>query len=95
MVIGQLQQHHFVALEKKVLEDDHDGQIGLDNRSVEEGDSFRREISGASLKSVLTVESPEFDAQVYSVAPGGQIPIPITTDHYFEELCNPDKAWVI
>ena len=92
VVIGQLQQHHFVALEKKVLEDGHDGQIGLDNRSIEEGDSFRREISGAPLESVLTAESPEFDAQLYSVAPGeGQIPIPITTDHHFEELCNPDK----
>ncbi|MCG8624272.1 MAG: hypothetical protein MJE68_20045 [Proteobacteria bacterium] len=45
-----------------MLEDDRDGQIGLDNRSIEEGDSFRREISGASLKSVLTAESPEFDA---------------------------------
>ena len=91
VVIGQLQQHHFVALEKKVLKDDHDGQIGLDNRSIE-GDSFRREISGAPLESVLTAESPEFDAQLYSVAPGeGQIPIPITTDHHFEELCNPDK----
>ena len=33
VVIGQLQQHHFVALEK-VLKDDHDGQIGLGNRGI-------------------------------------------------------------
>ena len=56
----------------------------LDDKSI--GDAFRREISGASqqlraLNSTLKC----------SVAPGGQIPIPVITDHHFEELCNPRK----
>ena len=41
---------------------------------------------------MFTAESPELDAQVYSIAPAeGQIPIPIMTDTQFEELCNPDE----
>ena len=87
VVIGQLQQYHFVALLNKSgsTHDCGDSEVDLDDKSIE-GDIFRREISGAPLESVLTAESPEVNAQVYSVAPGGQIPIPIMTDHHFEEL---------
>lgn len=93
VVIGQLQQYHFVALVNKLrsTHDGNDSEVGLDDKSIE-GDAFRREISGAPLESFLTAESPELNAQVYSIAPGeGQIPILIMTDHHFEELCNPDK----
>ena len=95
VVIGQLQQYYFVALDKKserIAHNHDESEVGLDDRIIEEGDSFRREISGAPLESILTAESPELDAQVYSAAPGeGQIPTPIMTDNHFEELCNPDK----
>ena len=94
VVIGLLQQYHFVALDKKserTAYDHDDSEVGLGDRNVE-GDTFHGGVSGAPLESILTAESPELDVQVYSVAPGeGQIPIPIMTDTQFEELCNPDK----
>ena len=41
---------------------------------------------------MLSTETPESDAQIYSIAPAeGQKPIPIMTDEHFEEMANPDK----
>ena len=40
---------------------------------------------------MLTIENPEADPQLLSVAPAeGQQPRDIMTDKHFEAMCNPD-----
>ena len=40
----------------------------------------------------MSIENPEADGQIFSVAPAeGQRPLSIMTDDQFESMCNPDK----
>ena len=60
--------------------------------TIEEGDEHTQQITGGPLATMMSIENPEADGQIYSVAPAeGQRPISIMTDANFEEMCNPDK----
>jgi len=41
----------------------------LDDATLEEGDEYTREITGGPSGSMLTIENPEADPQLSSVAP--------------------------
>ncbi len=65
----------------------------LDDSTFEKGDKHSLQITGGpQVCSVLSVENPEAEGQVYSVAPAeGQRPINLMTDPQFELMCNPEK----
>ena len=64
----------------------------LDDAATEEGDEHTRHITGGPRGSVLTIENPEADPQLLSVAPAeGQKPMDIMMDKHLEAMCNPDK----
>ena len=90
------EQYHYVGLDKievpsNVCESESTDD-SLNDVTIEEGDEHTRQITGGPQESMLSVENPEADDQIYSVAPAeGQKPIYIMTDTYFEEMRNPDK----
>ncbi len=99
--IGLVMQYHFVSLDKlPVLNDtseanettDAASSDNLDDATIEEGDEHTSQMTGGPSGSMLTIENPEVDAQLFSVAPAeGQRPLDIMTDANFEAMCNPDK----
>ena len=64
----------------------------LDDATVEEGDEYRRQISGAPMGSMMCVENPESSREIICVAPAeGEKTLNIMTDSNFEAMSNPDK----
>ena len=87
--LGLLGQLHYVGLDK-ICEQSVDESDLIDNENVHEGDQYTRQITGAPLESCMSLENPESDSQIYSVAPAeGQKPIMFMTDEHFEAMCNP------
>ena len=86
---GLLEQLHYVGLDK-VCEQSFDESDLIDNENVHEGDQHTRQITGAPLESCMSLENPESDSRIYSVAPAeGQKPVMFMTDEHFEAMCNP------
>ena len=93
--IGLVLQYHFVVLDKIPFPNESSDAASCDNlddATIEEGDQHTRQITRGPRGSMLTIENPEADAQVFTVAPAeGQRPLDIMTDATFEAMCNPDK----
>ncbi len=105
--IGLIQEAHYVGLdnvnvEANVIDIVDETNVDtctcsdsedLDDSTFEKGDEHSLQITGGpQVCSVLSVENPEAEGQVYSVAPAeGQRPISIMTDPQFELMCNPEK----
>ena len=87
--LGLLEQLHYVGLDK-ICEQSVDENDLIDNENVDEGDQHTRQITGDPLESCMSLENPESDSQIYSVAPAeGQKPIMFMTDEHFEAMSNP------
>ncbi len=98
MYIGLIQKAHYVGLDNvndtNVIDiivdetnvDTCSDSEDLDDSTFEKGDEHSLQITGGpQVCSVLSVENPEAEGQVYSVAPAeGQRPINIMTDQQFE-----------
>ena len=55
-----------------------------------EGDEHTRQITGGPLETCMSLENPEADHKMYSIAPAeGEKPMSFMNDKYFEALCNP------
>ena len=80
-------------VDNKANVDTCDHSEDLDDSTFEKGDEHSIQITGGpQVCSVLSIEDPEAEGQVYSVAPAeGQRPINIMTDPQFERMCNPEK----
>ena len=74
-----------------MVESQHESEStddSLNNVTIEEGDEHTRQITGGPQESMLSVENPEADDHIYSVAPAeGQKPIYIMTDTNFVKRC--------
>ena len=75
---------HYVALDKILDIPPDEGEEFIDNENVHEGDEHHRKITGGPSESFMTLENPEAEGQIYSVAPAeGQRPLSIITDDNF------------
>ena len=92
--IGLFEQLRYVGLDRISTNttQTNDEDDFIDNENIHEGDEHTRQITGGPLESFMSVENPEADGQIFSIAPAeGQRPLSILTDEQFESMCNPDK----
>ena len=98
--VGLIMQYHYVGLDTNVVgQPDNSSSENapvadetLDDATIEEGDEYRRHISGAPMASMMCVENPESFRDIICVAPAeGEKPLNIMTDSNFEAMSNPDK----
>jgi hypothetical protein len=89
--LGLLQQVHYVCLFKTSAQcEDNDDNVTIDNENILEGDEHTRQIVGGPLESCMSLENPESDHKIYSIAPAeGEKPMSFMNDKNFEALCNP------
>ena len=95
--LGLLGQMHYVGLDKTVEQlhvntNDDENEATIDNENIHEGDEYNRQITGGPMESCMSLENPEADASIYSVAPAeGERPLSFMNDKTFEAMCNPNK----
>ena len=57
-----------------------------------EGDEHTRQITGGPLETCMSIENPEADHKMYSIAPTEyEKPMSFMNDKHFEALCNPSN----
>ena len=94
--VGLLGQLHYFGLDIIVHPDtvnpvNNEDEI-IDNENINEGDENIRQITGGPSESFMSLDNPEADGQIYSIAPAeGKTPLSIMTDKQFESMCNADK----
>ena len=63
-----------------------------DEHVIDEGNEHNRQITGAPLASMMTIENPDiFNGVVYVAPAKRQKPLSIISDSNFEAMSNPDK----
>ena len=70
--LGLLGQLHYVGLDKVVEQPNthhEENEATIDNENIHEGDEYNRQITGVPMESCMSLENPEADASIYSVAP--------------------------
>ncbi len=83
---------HYVGLDKINKQSVDDSNELIDNENIHEGDQYTWIITGSPLESCTSLENPESNNQIYSIAPAeGEKPISFMTDKDFETMCNPSN----
>ena len=87
--LGLLEQVHYVCLDKMLEQyadnDDNYDDETINNENIQKGDEHTRQITGGPLESCMSLENPEADHKIYSVALAeGEKPVLFMNDKHFE-----------
>ena len=93
LILVYLNKYTMFALDRideHCVESDNDENVTIDNENILVGDEHTQKITGSPLETCMSLENPESDNKMYSIAPAeGEKPISFMTDKNFEALCNP------